>query len=423
MKKQYKKYSDKLKQEIVNRYLAGESAYQLAKEYNLSVPVLIYQWANKINKIKLENCKLDLNDKLLIENQYLKEQLKLKDKQLSAKEKELQKEQLRGEFLKKHIPSDKKLCQREKEKILNLKYIKIKAFEYIEEYKLIYSVNFMCDFLPVTRQAYYKWIKKNKVRIIRIDYEKDKLIYNKVKKFYNEFNIITGIKNIKIYVEEKLNFQVGIHKLRKINQNIMGLIKWKTNKNIGRDEKTDKHHNLIRPDYIGNDYSTTGKFQKLGMDGTWFNECFVNNTKCKLMFEMVYDLFDGTVITHKPDFTENKYLVGEVLLNVIDKARSSEQIIYIQTDRGRANASKLVKLIENNSSLKLSMSNAGFKHNAPTESLNGWIKEKFYHTYGKKFKNYDELIQKFNEFIKNWNKLKMYLQLNKKSYALKNIGV
>lgn len=410
--KKYQKYSKELKQEVVKRHQKGESAYKIASEYKIS-HTLVYQWTKMSEKTNNIICKLNQDDESSIRIQFLEEQLKIKEKELRLKEKQLQKEQLRGEFLKKHIPSDKKLCQREKEKILNLKYIKIKAFKYIEEYKLIYSVNFMCDFLPVTRQAYYKWLKKNKINTVRINYEQDKIIYNKVKEFYNEFNIITGIKNIKIYVEEKLNFQVGIHKLRKINQNIIGSIKWKTNKNIGRDEKTDKHQNLIRPDYIGNNYSTTGKFQKLGMDGTWFNECFVNNTKCGLMFEIVYDWFDGTVIAYKPDFTENKYLVSEVLLNVIDKTRSFEQIIYIQTDRGRANASKLVKLIEDNSSLKLSMSNAGFKHNAPTESLNGWIKEKFYHTYGKYFKSYDELINKFNEFVINWNKLKLYLNSKK----------
>jgi len=85
--KKYQKYSKELKQEIVNRYWNGESGYKLAKEYDLSVAALVYQWANVAKKY--ERCKVNRSDKLVIENQYLKKQLKIK-------EKELQKEKLRG---------------------------------------------------------------------------------------------------------------------------------------------------------------------------------------------------------------------------------------------------------------------------------------------------------------------------------------
>ncbi|WP_283272252.1 hypothetical protein [Spiroplasma sp. SV19] len=267
--------------------------------------------------------------------------------------------------------------------------------------------------MPVTRQAYHKWIKNNKIRKSRVNSKNDNQIILTINEFYSKFEIIAGVQSIKTYVEEKLGFSVGIHKIRKLNTSIVGKIKWKTSKKTSRDDKSDRHEKLIRPDYIKNDYSVTNRFQKLGIDGTWFNECFINNEKCQLMFEMVYDWYDGTVIAHRPDFTQNKYLVSEVLLDVISKTRKHEQVIYIQTDRGRANASELVKLIEDNSSLKLSMSNLGFNHNAPTESLNGWIKEKFYLTYGKKFKSYDELIKKFNKFIINWNNLKTYVNSKK----------
>ncbi|AKU79672.1 hypothetical protein STURON_00426 [Spiroplasma turonicum] len=43
------------------------------------------------------------------------------------------------------------------------------------------------------------------------------------------------------------------------------------------------------------------------------------------------------------------------------------------------------------------MSRRGFKHNASTESLNRWVKEKFFKTYGCKFKN----IQNFYDTLEN----------------------
>jgi len=57
----------------------------------------------------------------------------------------------------------------------------------------------MCEFLPVTRQAYYKWIKDNKIRNSRINVKNDNKITTIIKHFYNEFQIVAGVKNIKLY--------------------------------------------------------------------------------------------------------------------------------------------------------------------------------------------------------------------------------
>ncbi|WP_339030706.1 hypothetical protein [Spiroplasma endosymbiont of Cantharis nigra] len=72
---------------------------------------------------------------------------------------------------------------------------------------------------------------------------------------------------------------------------------------------------------------------------------------------------------------------------ILDKVYSVKNFsiskFLIQTDRGTALANKMIfSFINKNSNfLTYSMSEAGFKHNAPTESLNGWVKNKFYKQY------------------------------------------
>ncbi|WP_170264679.1 hypothetical protein [Spiroplasma tabanidicola] len=57
------------------------------------------------------------------------------------------------------------------------------------------------------------------------------------------------------------------------------------------------------------------------------------------------------------------------------------------------------------------MSKKGFKHNVPTESLNGWIKQKFFATYGDRFANKECFYNLFEKFSKDYNNLQ-YIKYN-----------
>ncbi|AKX34106.1 hypothetical protein SLITO_v1c04530 [Spiroplasma litorale] len=64
------------------------------------------------------------------------------------------------------------------------------------------------------------------------------------------------------------------------------------------------------------------------------------------------------------------------------------------------------------------MSESGFKHNAPTESLNGWYKECFFAQYGNEFKNFQEFKLLFDQFIIKRNNLQNYLYNKKRNQIL-----
>ncbi|WP_232306387.1 hypothetical protein [Spiroplasma helicoides] len=48
------------------------------------------------------------------------------------------------------------------------------------------------------------------------------------------------------------------------------------------------------------------------------------------------------------------------------------------------------------------MSKKGFKHNAPIESLNRWIKKNFIKFFGNKFENKENFYYYFKKFANIW---------------------
>ncbi|AKU79896.1 hypothetical protein [Spiroplasma turonicum] len=115
------------------------------------------------------------------------------------------------------------------------------------------------------------------------------------------------------------------------------------------------------------------------------------------------------MIAYNFDFSENSQVV------------SNYKVDYsiIQMDRGTANTSNMVKnIIERYPNFVLSMSEAGFKHNAPTEALNGWFKECFFAEYGNIFLIIQEFLNKFDEFIIKRNSLQTYIYNKKRSQII-----
>ncbi|WP_342269214.1 hypothetical protein [Spiroplasma endosymbiont of Aspidapion aeneum] len=87
--------------------------------------------------------------------------------------------------------------------------------------------------------------------------------------------------------------------------------------------------------------------------------------------------------------------------------KKNKRKLIIQSDRGTAFANlKVYELMKNDHQIIHSMSNSGFKHNSPTESLHGWIKQIFIRTFGDRSKDQLDFLNYFKLFINKWNYFK-----------------
>ncbi|QGS51431.1 hypothetical protein [Spiroplasma tabanidicola] len=152
------------------------------------------------------------------------------------------------------------------------------------------------------------------------------------------------------------------------------------------------------------------------MDGSYL-DLIIKGKKVKILGEFAYNWYNRDMIAYNFSLSENSEVVVKTIKEVI-KVISKYKVDFtiLQTDRGTANASYAVKdLINSCPNLVLSMSEAGFKHNAPTEALNGWYKDCFFAEYGNEFKSIIEFKLFFDEFIIKRNNLQNYLYNKKRN--------
>lgn len=129
----------------------------------------------------------------------------------------------------------------------------------------------------------------------------------------------------------------------------------------------------------------------------------------KQLLEVGYDWYSKTVVSYTWGESENSLVVLETISGIFNVIKKYEINSILQMDRGAANTSYLIKEYEDSQTLfKISMSKAGFKHNSPTESMNGWLKDSFFASHGNSFLNINDFRNKFKTFIINHNKSQYY---------------
>ncbi|AKX34028.1 hypothetical protein SLITO_v1c03750 [Spiroplasma litorale] len=417
----------KIKLLAIKKFLAGEKASKIAEELNLkSGQPQIKQWVKRYNINELESeldyspCEVNIYMKKDIENKILKEENKKFEKELSKLKKEKLKDKAKINFLEKRMPSCMNLSKTQ---------MKIETSKKVwknNTYNIIYfdnstelSIKDKCKALFVNFANYAKWKNKNQKELSENKKVELKRKYNdKAIDLINKFskkNGSSGSRNVSSWIRDVFNINVSYKIINELRKNkLVDLVK------IKRDSKRTTHQrgNVV-PDLIKKDFSTQYNFQKIGMYGSYL-DLIIKGKKVKILGEFAYNWYNREMIAYNFDLTENSEIVKKTIcevIEVINKHKVSHSII--QTDRGTANTSYAVKnVIDLYPNVVLSMSESGFKHNAPTESLNGWYKECFFAQYGNEFKNFQEFKLLFDQFIIKRNNLQNYLYNKKRNQIL-----
>ncbi|AXK51675.1 transposase [Spiroplasma alleghenense] len=417
-----KPYSQELKLLIIELYNKGFSASELAKDYDIkSGPQLIKLWVSMYNQ-SIKNagnklsCKGDYILKKDVSNKVLIDKIEELQKQLKKKDEEFLKLQIEKEFMEKCMPSCMNYSRQQVMMIQATREYKYKAFclIYEIEFRKVLSIAKMCKIAKVSRGKYQKFKKDNLLlnNISKNDYKFNSstlpIFQSKIKHdviqlindFFEENKISSGAKNIKLWIKSVFNIKVSVKTILKIMKDnefkFQSPYRFKRSKILGRDlmEKT------IRADLIENNFSANNCGEKIGIDGTIF-KLLIDGKKVELLCEIAYDFYSRKVIGWKFGTSENAQIVLDVIKQVHKYClKNSFNDAIIQSDRGRANASIIVKNFEEKqNNFIMSMSKAGFKHNAPTESMNGWIKTIFFKTCGIEFDSIENFENEFSKFV------------------------
>ena len=409
----YKVYTRKIKLDVVNEYLVIKKLkiIDIKTKYQLSSRSLIYNWVKKYQK----NNKFITSHTFQTNHQIDKENIKDKNLKLENEKlkKSLLKAKIKNEFLRQKQFCDKEL--KNNQNILNSKLLKHKCFLIVEKYRnKNYKINDIISSLPISKVAYYKWIKNGKKKYrTKIDNdllkELNKIVVNNNK---NKIINITSLEKVRLELKKNNNnlkcSKNSIMRLLEDN-NIKLLIKPKRQRRAKSNALKSKGEDLLKRNFTSNTY-----LEKVGIDGTWFKELIINNKKTKLLLETATDMSSNAIVGWKINKSENAITVLNVLNQVTKASRKEHKIFatFIQSDLGSGNTSKIVTNSFNKSkNLIHSKSLSGFKGNQVSECLNRWIKRDFKIMFGNKFNSIKHFAKSLRKFINWWNNDRMILRL------------
>lgn len=410
----YKVYTNKIKLNVVNEYLVTKKLkmIEIKTKYRLSTRSLIYNWLKKYQK---NNNKLTTSHAFKINHK--KDKINIKDKNLKFEneklKKSLLKEKIKNEFLKQKQSCDKLL--KNNQNSLNSKLLKNKCFLIIDKYRnKNYGINEIISSLPISKVAYYNWIKNGKKKYqTKFD--------NNLLKELNKIVVVNAkdkIINITSLEKVRLELKKNNNNLKCSKNSIMRLLEDNNIQLLTKPKKQPRaKSNALKSnlqDLLKRNFTSNTYLEKVGIDGTWFKKLIINNQKTKLLLEIATDMSSNAIVGWKINKSENAITILNVLNQVTKASRKEHKIFatFIQSDLGSGNTSKIVANSFNKSkNLIHSKSLSGFKGNQVSECLNRWIKRDFKIMFGNKFNSIKHFTESLRKFINWWNNDRMILRL------------
>ncbi|WP_342259047.1 transposase family protein [Spiroplasma endosymbiont of Dioctria linearis] len=131
-------------------------------------------------------------------------------------------------------------------------------------------------------------------------------------------------------------------------------------------------------DLIKRKYRSDKYLKKIGTEGTWFKNIYINGAKKKHLFSLVYDFYSNEISSYSVGNSENitvtlemkESLIRKMILGWIKK-------IFIHSDLSSALISKEIEKFCNQNNILRSNSVSWFKGNQSLEQIYRWLKKYF----------------------------------------------
>nr|WP_263862543.1 IS3 family transposase [Levilactobacillus enshiensis] len=235
------------------------------------------------------------------------------------------------------------------------------------------SISQMCQYLKVSRAAYYKWLNR---KPSRREIE-DQAIVSYVKDLEDANDYIFGVKRLAMYVNMETSHHVSLNKMRRIMHDYQIVASVRTAKH---DRKAEQKQAIFDNKLLTN--QGKHKFHPDRPNEVWVTDCSEIQYGIKgtgrLRISAIKDLYDHSVIAWQVESTETAQLVTTTFEAALTTTKGRKPQI-LHSDQGSSYTSGLYNLALAKNGVTHSMSRAGTPgDNSPMESLWSHMKSDFF---------------------------------------------
>ena len=255
-----------------------------------------------------------------------------------------------------------------------------------------YPVQSLCEYLHISRSAYYRWLKNP----ISFSEKHNNEIFEKIKCIHNAHPDM-GYRRIRDELVKKHGIAVNDKRILRIcrKERIQSTIKWKP-KSCTRSSGNPSY---IARNYLNRDFHANAPNEKWLTDVTEF-KYYIGTEVHKVYLSAILDLYDRRIVAYRiGDHNDNP-----LVMNTFDEAVAVEPDAHplLHSDRGFQYTSIQFCTRLKKHHMKQSMSRvAHCIDNGPMEGFWGILKRETY--YGKNFSSRLELITAIKTYIVYYN--------------------
>ena len=255
-----------------------------------------------------------------------------------------------------------------------------------------YPVQSLCEYLHISRSAYYRWLKNP----ISFSEKHNNEIFEKIKCIHNAHPDM-GYRRIRDELVKKHGIAVNDKRILRIcrKERIQSTIKWKP-KSCTRSSGNPSY---IARNYLNRDFHANAPNEKWLTDVTEF-KYYIGTEVHKVYLSAILDLYDRRIVAYRiGDHNDNP-----LVMNTFDEAVAVEPDAHplLHSDRGFQYTSIQFCTRLKKHHMKQSMSRvAHCIDNGPMEGFWGILKRETY--YGKNFSSRLELITAIKTYMVYYN--------------------
>lgn len=371
-----KKHSTEEKQNLVHRYLEGETVTNLAMEFEISKSTA-YLWIKKFKVVTADGKKL-ITGREIFELQRKVNRLEdtiavLKTVNCSC-----------------HYPLQDKLCE-------------------LENLCEKYSVHVLCDALNVARGTFYNHIKRNKRD--NVWYKKRReILCDEIRRIFDENNQIFGARKITAILKNN-GEAISEEYVRKLMIE-MNLISIRTNSK--KEYLSDKRRRNILKQHFKTDCPNVAWVSDITYfkySGKWFFIC------------AILDLYSRKVIAYKIGTSNSTQLTKSTMKISIESRKPTSDLIFHSDNGGNYTSHTFTKYLADNNIIHSFSKARNPYDNSVAESFFSSLKRE--ELYRRKFKSESEFKDSVHEYIDFYNTRRPHATINYKTpkqFELKYYG-
>lgn len=266
----------------------------------------------------------------------------------------------------------------------------------------------MCEFLGVSRAAYYEWVKK----LEEVDPDQERM--DQIHAVYEASHKTYGYRRITIQLQRKQGILINHKAVLRLMHKLDIRSRARKPRIYKPLEENGTYHRY--PNVLNRDFTAAKPNQKWVTDIT-----YIHTQQGWAYLSTIKDLYDGFIIAHVFDHSNSIALVTRTLRQAQQKEKVTDGLI-LHSDRGTQYTSQAYHVLVGEYNITPSMSRRGnCWDNAPMENFFSHLKEEYLRHFKKP--NFQEAQQLIAEYIYFYNYERIQLKTRQTPYETRCLSI